>query len=54
MTVILVLLFLITCLGIDAYKQYKLRHASDVMYSPEIGLSMADGGEKIKKEEKKS
>ena len=56
MTVMLVLLFIITCLSIDAIKQYKIRHANDalneVLYHPSIGLTMADGGEKI--EEKKT
>lgn len=57
MTVILVLLFLITCLGIDAYRQHKLKHASDfvndIMFHPEVGLTLADGGEKVEKTEEK-
>lgn len=55
MTVILVLLFFITVIAIDAYKQHKIKVVavlknlpSDVMLNnANIGFTMADGGKKI-------
>lgn len=55
MTVLLVLLFICIMISIDAIRQYKTRHVTNVNIPDDAfvhswGITMADGGEKISKE----
>jgi hypothetical protein len=47
MTVLLVLLFISIFIGIDELRQYVKSHKG--IYTHDWGLSMADGGKKVKK-----
>jgi hypothetical protein len=48
MTVLLVLLFISILIGIDELRQYVKSHKQEI-YVHKWGLSMADGGKKVKK-----
>jgi hypothetical protein len=59
MTALLVLLFVTIMVSIDAVRQYRAKHAnmsSDIfqhVWGNDVVYTMADGGKKIEKDEKK-